>query len=40
METEYICQNWKKIFEYPKTKDDMFVCPYCGSPDFEIITHK
>lgn len=40
METEYICQNCKKRFENPKTKDGMIVCPSFGRPDFETITYK
>jgi len=40
MKTEYVCQDCKKRFDHPKSKDGMFVCPNCGSPDFKTINHE
>jgi len=37
MEKSYKCNNCNESFKSPLNEEGMFVCPFCGSPDFEAV---
>lgn len=40
MKTSYKCKSCAQFFSHPVSKEGIFVCPSCETPDFETVLCK